>query len=144
MKKIRVYTDGSYREETNLIGWAWLATDGEDVLAYGDGSRPAGGRGNYDVEKAEASALKEAVDWIRSNATNVEVITDSKSLIDKIEKKCSNATKDPAVPYIQRTIEEFNRSPLPISISLRWQKRRTDEWQRKVDDWASSKTNSSK
>jgi ribonuclease HI len=137
---MKIYTDGSYREDTNLIGWAWVVVDDDDLVASGEGQLLAGGRGNYDVEKAEASALKEAIDWIRENPCNVEIITDSRSLIDKIQKKCANATKDPSVPYVRRAIEEFNRSPQPISIALRWKKRRTDKWQRIVDDRASSLT----
>jgi ribonuclease HI len=134
MKKLTVYTDGGYFENENIITWAWLVTDGENIIEMRQGRENAGGRGNYDVEKAESTAMKEAIDWIKEHPDNYVVITDSKALISKIEKRCANATKDPAVPYIQRTIAEFKNSPLPVSLSFDWKKRRSDKWMCRVDD----------
>jgi ribonuclease HI len=134
VKKLSVYTDGSYNEKANLIKWAWLVTDGENVIARDSGGENAGGRGNYDVEKAEAAAMKGAIDWIKDHPANYTVITDSKSLIAKIESRVANATKDPTVPYIQRTIKSFKESPLPISLAFVWRRRRSDKFMEMVDD----------
>jgi ribonuclease HI len=141
-KKRRVYTDGGYFAEQNLIKWAWLVVDERgETLQRSRSSAPAGGRGNYDVERAEATAMKEAIDWVRENPGNYVLITDSKSLIEKIKGNCSNATKDPTVPYVRRTMEEFRRSPMPISFELRWAPRRSDDSMRTVDDWCSLDVN---
>jgi ribonuclease HI len=134
MKRLTVYTDGGFFQDTNVIKWAWLITDGEDIIASGDGSENGGGRGNYDVEKAEATAMKGAIDYIHEHPGNYLLVTDSKSMIDKIQNRCANATKDPTVPYIRRTIDNFRRSPYPISLEISWRKRRSDKWMIEVDD----------
>jgi len=132
MKRVmKIYTDGSARDD--VLKWAFLVVDGEGVVKFDMGNMNPGGRGNFDVERAEAEAMKRAVDWARSRPDNYVMITDSKSLVSKICGDCANATNDPTVPYVRRTIEEFRRSPAPISFVIQWRERLSDEWMKRVD-----------
>jgi ribonuclease HI len=128
-----LYTDGGYYKSKNRLMWGYIVVeDGRVIDDHECGALE--GSGANDVERAEVEALRRAAEYTLSHPDNYVIHTDSKSLIDKIQKRVPNATREPSVTRIQRIISDANSSPLPQSIVLKFEKRRSNEFMKRVDD----------
>lgn len=120
-KPVVAYSDGSCRTNPGRGGWAWIAADGR----YGSG--PAKGTTN---QRMEIKAAYEAVKSLHGSSPAIEVVTDSKYVVDCFEKKWwvnwqrngwlnakkeSVANRDLWEPFINLVNEHGN-------VSFRWVK----------------------
>jgi ribonuclease HI len=129
-----VYCDGGVYDDDQLVKWAFLVVKDKTVIHKECGTVPYSGNHNANVENAEAEAISRAVDWCFENSGNYVLYTDSRSMLDKIHKNVSNATKQPLVNHIRRSVDAIKSSVLPISIDLKYKRRRSDEFSKIVDD----------
>jgi len=140
MKKRRgykeIYCDGGVYPKENKVIWGFIVVDTDEVIQIQNGW--INGSGGFDVERAESEALFQAFEYIKKNPNNYRIYTDSRSVIDKIEGKVSNATKNPHIKGIQKILEKEKYSQFPTSITLEWKRRRSDIFSEKVDDLCQS------
>jgi ribonuclease HI len=134
MKKyLDIYTDGGYYANLNLVKWAYIVVENdEDIISSDSGN--LNGSGSFDVERAESMAIFNALNYCSMYPQNYRLKTDSRSMLDKIENKVPNATKNPLIKGIQEKIKQIKTSPFPCSISLSYCKRRSNKWSREVDN----------
>jgi ribonuclease HI len=133
---LTVYTDGGVYSDDNLVKWAFIVVENdEDIIHQETGELNGGGEHNHDVERAESEALFRACEWCKSEGGNYRLYTDSKSMLDKIQNRVPNATKNPHVKGIQTILKEIKSSPLPSSLTIEWLKRRSNRWMQTVDDY---------
>jgi ribonuclease HI len=134
-KKLKIYTDGGVYTELNIAKWAFIIVENdENIVERVCGTLNGGGQHNFDVERAESEAIYNAVEYCKINPDNYELYTDSKAVLEKIQRKSWVHTKNPRIPGICNIIDEIKRSPLPISINLSYCKRRSNKWMQEVDD----------
>jgi ribonuclease HI len=134
MKKyLEIYCDGGYYKELNLVKWAFLIIENNEDILYSE-SGSLNGSGGFDVERAESEAIFKALYYCREFKGNYILYTDSRSVLDKIENKVPNATKNPRIAGIQNLIKDIRECHLPSSIALKYFKRRSNKWMQEVDD----------
>jgi ribonuclease HI len=129
-----VYTDGGCYENSRRVLWAFIVIVDDQLFYTQTGSLPYSGNHNSNVENAEIESLCKAIDWCLENPSNYEIITDSRAVLDKIEGKVSNATRHPYVKHIQSVITTMNNNPFPMSLVIKWHRRRSNKWMELVDD----------
>jgi ribonuclease HI len=129
-----VFCDGGVYENLRLVKWAFVVVSMDYELYHKFGTVPYSGNHTANVENAEAQAIYEAFLYIKENPGNYVVMSDSQAMIDKIQKKVSNATRHPHVKAIQNMIEEIKYQPAPTSAVLKYHKRRSDKWSCYIDD----------
>jgi ribonuclease HI len=134
-----VYCDGGCYQQLNKIMWAYIIVDNNKIIQENHGNQNCSGFHREDVEKGESEAFYNACQFISNHPNNYVIYSDSRSFIDKIQKRCSNATKNPHVKYIQNLIAQIKGSPLPQSLVIKWKPRRSNKWSKYVDDLANKK-----
>jgi len=133
MKKyLEIYTDGSYFKQLNKVIWGFIVVDNDKIMCS-DNCRITGA-GKADVEWAESEAILQACAFVKENPGNYRLYTDSKSVIDKIEKRVSNATKNPNIKGIQNALKNINNSWNPESLVIEYKRRRSDKFSKHIDD----------
>ena len=131
-KYLNIYCDGGVYSHLNKCLWGFIITDNNDHVLSQSGI--LNGSGGFDVERAESEAIFQALKYCWEYKNNYKLYTDSKSVLDKIENKVPNATKNPNINGIQELIKRIQTSLDPCSVTLYYCKRRSNEWMRKVDD----------
>ena len=137
-KNITIYCDGGCYDATREVNWAFVVVKDNKIINELFGSCPYGGNHNANVESAEAHAVWEALAWCTEHEGNYILCTDSRSMLDKIEGKVPNATKQPMVKAIQNMLDYHKKSPKPISATIKYVKRRSNEFSKRVDDLCES------
>jgi len=133
MKKyLEIYTDGGWYEQKNRITWGFIIVD-NDVIQYTENSHGSGAH-KADVERAESEAIIQACKYVAKNPGNYRLYTDSKSVINKIENKVPNATKNPNIKGIQKILNSVNSSWNPESLVIEYKRRRSDIFSEHIDD----------
>jgi ribonuclease HI len=129
---LAIYVDGGVYTHLNRTTWAAIVVENDVVINIMKGELMCSG--GEDVETAESSAFYHALEYVKRNPANYVIYTDSRSLLDKVQGKCHNATRNPHVKYAQRVLAEFKASPLPISLQFVWKPRRSNDYMKMVDD----------
>jgi ribonuclease HI len=133
LKTIEIYTDGGVYDFLNLCKWAIYVPSKDHIEK---GTFP--GSGSYDVERAESFAILKACEYALNNLGNYTLLTDSRSVLDKIQNRVSNATKNPDIVGIKNLIKKINSNPGPCSLNLKFLRRRSNEFSKIVDDLVSN------
>ncbi|MCL2176308.1 MAG: hypothetical protein FWB73_09725, partial [Treponema sp.] len=60
--------------------------------------------------------------------------TDSQAMIAKVNGNMINVTRNPNIKGIQSLLKEFKESQLPISFSIKWEKRLSNQFMKRVDE----------
>jgi ribonuclease HI len=130
---LAIYTDGGVYEKMSLVKWAYIIVENnEDIIESASGRLEYSG--GFDVERAESEAIYRAVEYCYNHPNNYRIYTDSRSILDKIENKVNNNTRNPHIPGIKMYIKKINESQLPESIQIKYLKRRSNKWSQEVDD----------
>jgi ribonuclease HI len=125
---LKIYTDGGVFEEKNIITWAYIITDHKGIVQQETGTMNTGGEHWHNVELAESEAIHKACIFCKKYKNNYKLYTDSQSVLDKINGKVPNATKNERINGIKNILKEFKDSPYPCSLTIQYQKRCSDEW----------------
>jgi ribonuclease HI len=130
---LEIYTDGGVYPNRSLVRWAYIIVENnEDIIESAGGILEYSG--GFDVERAESEAIYRAVEYCYNNPDNYRIYTDSRSVLDKIEKKVNNNTRNPHISGIRMYIKKINESQLPQSVQIKYFKRRSNKWSQEVDD----------
>jgi len=124
-KYIYIYTDGGPEK------WAFVVVKENKIIHEESGT--FGLSASTSNDDTESEGIFRALQYAKTNPGNYILTTDSQAMVAKINGNISNATKNPNIPGIQSMLNEFNNSHLPISFSIRWEKRLSNEFMKRAD-----------
>ncbi|MCL2175686.1 MAG: hypothetical protein FWB73_06555 [Treponema sp.] len=124
-KYINIYTDGG------LEKWAFVVVKDNKIIHEESGVFGLTVSTNND--DTESEGIFRAVQYAKENPGNYILTTDSKAIIAKVQGNVSNVTKNPNIGGIQTLLKEFKDSHQPVSISLKWEKRLSNEFMKQAD-----------
>ncbi|MDR2768581.1 MAG: hypothetical protein LBB82_09690 [Treponema sp.] len=132
MKKIEgggkyayIYTDGG-REK-----WAFVVV--RDGAPVHEASGVFGISASTNNDDTESEGILRAAQYAAEHPGNYILITDSQAIIAKVNGEAVNATRNPNIAGIRNLMKEIRQSPAPVSFSLRWEKRVSNEFMKRVD-----------
>jgi ribonuclease HI len=124
---LNISCDGGVYEKENLITWAYVITDNKSIVHQDSGSMNGGGEHWHNVEIAESEAIYKACEFCNNYRHNYKIYTDSQAVLDKIQGKVPNATKNSRIKAIQNILKEFKESPSPCSLTIQYKPRCSDD-----------------
>jgi ribonuclease HI len=124
-KYIYIYTDGGGEK------WAFVVVKDKKIIHEESGV--FGISASTSNDDTESEAIFRSVQYAKEHPGNYILTTDSQAMIAKINGNVANATKNPNIPGIQTLLKEFKESPLPISFSIKWEKRLSNDFMKRVD-----------
>jgi len=124
-KYVYIYTDGGTEK------WAFVVVKDGEIIHEESGRFGLAASTNND--DTESEGIFRAIQYAKNNPANYILTTDSQAMINKVNGNIANATKNPNIRGIQSLLKEFQESHLPVSFSLRWEKRLSNEFMKRVD-----------
>ena len=124
-KYIYIYTDGGPEK------WAFVAVQNSKIIHEESGTFGICASTNND--DTESEGIFRAMQYAKAHPANYILTTDSQAMIAKINGNVVNATGNPNIRGIQTILKEFKESPLPVSFALKWEKRLSNEFMKRVD-----------
>ena len=120
-----IYTDGGKEK------WAFVVVKDDKIIHEESGV--FGISASTTNDDTESEAIYRAIKYAKENPGNYILTTDSQAIIAKVNGNVANATKNPNIPGIKSLLKELNESVLPISFSIKWQKRLSNDYMKLVD-----------
>ena len=120
-----IYTDGGKEK------WAFIVVKDNNIIHEETGI--FGISSTTSNDDTESEAIYRAMLYAREIPSNYILITDSQAIIAKVNGNVVNVTKNPNIKGIQTILKEFRDSQLPISLSLKWEKRLSNEFMKRAD-----------
>jgi ribonuclease HI len=120
-----IYTDGGGEK------WAFVVVKNNAVIYEESGTFGISASTNND--DTESEGIIRALRYAKEHSANYILTTDSQAMIDKINGNMVNVTRNPNIQGIRTILKEINESPLPQSFSIKWEKRLSNEFMRRVD-----------
>ena len=127
---VYIYTDGGPEK------WAFVVVSGNKLIHEESGS--FGIASTTSNDDTESEAIFRALQYAKEHPGNYILVTDSQAIIAKVNGNAANVTKNPNIRGIQTLLKEFNESPLPVSFSIKWEKRLSNEFMKLADSLCSS------
>ena len=124
-KYVYIYTDGGTEK------WAFVVVKDGKIIHEESGVFGLAISTNND--DTESEGIFRAVQYAKNNPANYILTTDSQAIINKVNGNVANVTKNPNIRGIQTLLNEIQESHLPISFSLRWEKRLSNEFMKRAD-----------
>jgi len=124
-KYVYIYTDGGPEK------WAFVVVK-DDKIIYEE-SGVFGLVASTSNDDTESEGIFRAMQYAKENPDNYILTTDSQAMIAKINGNMVNVTRNPNIRGIQTILKEFKESQLPISFSIKWDKRLSNEFMKRVD-----------
>jgi ribonuclease HI len=84
-------------------------------------------------DDTESEGIFRALQYAKDHPDNYILTTDSQAIIGKVNGNVVNVTKNPNIRGIQTLLKEFKESPLPVSFSIKWEKRISNEFMKRAD-----------
>jgi ribonuclease HI len=84
-------------------------------------------------DDTESEGIFRALQYAKAHPDNYILTTDSHAIIAKVNGSVANATGNPNIKGIQTILKEFKESPLPVSFAIKWEKRISNEFMKRVD-----------
>jgi ribonuclease HI len=84
-------------------------------------------------EDTESEGIFRALQYAKLYPGNYILVTDSQAIIDKLNGNAANATKNPNIQGIKNILKEFKESPLPVSFTIKWERRISNDFMKRVD-----------
>jgi ribonuclease HI len=132
MKKyVYIYTDGGKEK------WAFVVVKDGKIIHEESGT--FGLEASTNNDDTESEGIFRAIQYAKEHPDNYMLITDSKAMIAKIEGNVANATGNPNIRGIQNLLKDFKESHLPISFSIKWEKRLSCEFSKRADALAAGR-----
>jgi len=124
-KYIYLYTDGGPEK------WAFIAVKDDKIIHEESGVFGLGVSTSND--DTESEGIFRALQYAKDHPGNYILTTDSQAIIDKVNGNIFNVTRNPNIRGIQTLLNEFKDSRLPVSFSIKWKKRLSNEFMKKAD-----------
>ena len=124
-KYLRIYTDGGYEK------WAFVVV--KDASIIHEESGVFGISASTSNDDTESEGIFRALQYAKNHPGNYILTTDSQAMIAKINGNVANVTGNPNIRGIQSLIKEIKESHLPVSVSIKWEKRISNEFMKRVD-----------
>ena len=124
-KYVYIYTDGGDEK------WAFVVVQDEKII-YEESGR-FGISASTSNDDTESEGIFRALQYAQAHPANYILTTDSQAIIAKINGNVVNVTKNPNIRGIQTILKEIKESPLPISFAIKWEKRISNEFMKRVD-----------
>ena len=124
-KYIHLYTDGGTEK------WAFVAVKDNKIIAEESGS--FGISASTSNDDTESEGIFRALQYVKAHPDNYILTTDSQAILAKINGNTANVTRNPNIRGIQTLLKEFSDSPLPLSCSIKWEKRLSNEYMKRAD-----------
>jgi len=121
-----IYTDGG------LEKWAFVVV--KDCNIVYEESGKYGISASTSNDDTESEGILRAVQYAKANPGNYILTTDSQAIIAKVNGNVINVTRNPNIRGIQALLKEFRESPLPVSLSIKWEKRLSNEFMERADE----------
>ncbi|MCL2265845.1 MAG: hypothetical protein FWC22_07360 [Treponema sp.] len=120
-----IYTDGG------LEKWAFVVVKDKKIIHEESGVFGITASTNND--DTESEGIFRAVLYAKEHPGNYILTTDSQAIIAKVNGNAANVTKNPNIRGIQTLLEEFKNSCQPVSFSIKWEKRMSNEFMKRAD-----------
>jgi ribonuclease HI len=124
-KYVYIYTDGGKEK------WAFVVVKDNAIIHEESGTFGISASTNND--DTESEGIFRALQYAQKRPDNYILITDSQAIIAKVNGNVANATRNPNIRGIQTLLKEFKESPLPVSFSIKWEKRLSNDFMKRVD-----------
>jgi ribonuclease HI len=124
-KYINIYTDGG------LEKWAFVVVK-DDKIIYEE-SGVFGISASTSNDDTESEGIFRAIQYAKEHPDNYILVTDSQAMIAKINGNMANVTRNPNINGIRKILKEFKESQAPVSFSIKWEKRLSNEFMKRVD-----------
>jgi ribonuclease HI len=124
-KYISIYTDGGPEK------WAFVVV--QDNVIIHEESGKFGISASTTNDDTESEGIFRALQYAKAHPGNYILVTDSQAIIAKINGNAVNVTKNPNIRGIQTILKEFKESPAPVSFAIKWEKRISNEYMKRVD-----------
>ena len=125
-KYVYIYTDGGKEK------WAFVVV--KDGKIIHEESGVFGICASTCNDDTESEGIFRATQYAKEHPANYILTTDSQAMIAKINGSVANVTRNPNIRGIQAILNEFRESRQPISFSIRWEKRLSNEFMKRADD----------
>ena len=124
-KYVYIYTDGGIEK------WAFVVVKDNRVIHEESGT--FGISASTSNDDTESEGIFRALEYAKDHPDNYILITDSQAMIAKINGNAVNVTKNPNIRGIQTLLKEFRESRAPVSFSIKWEKRLSNEFMKRAD-----------
>jgi ribonuclease HI len=128
-KYIYIYTDGGTEK------WAFVVVKDNKIIFEESGV--FGISASTSNDDTESEGIFRAVQYAKEHPGNYILVTDSQAIIAKINGNAANATRNPNINGIKKMLKEFSESRAPVSFSIKWEKRLSNEFMKRVDSLCS-------
>jgi ribonuclease HI len=120
-----IYTDGGPEK------WAFVVVKNGKITYEESGKFGISASTNND--DTESEGIFRALQYAKEHPENYILTTDSQAMVAKISGNMINASKNPNIRGIQTILKEFKESPKPVSFSIHWEKRLSNEFMKRAD-----------
>jgi len=124
-KYIYIYTDGG------LEKWAFVVVKDNKIIHEETGKY--GISASTSNDDTESEGILRAVQYAKDHPGNYILTTDSQAIIAKVNGNAANVTRNPNIRGIQTLLNDFKESLLPVSFSIKWEKRLSNEFMSRAD-----------
>jgi len=124
-KYVYIYTDGGPEK------WAFVVVKDNTIIHEESGT--FGIYASTSNDDTESESIFRAIQYAKEHPDNYILTTDSQAIIAKVNGDVVNVTKNPNIRGIQTLLKEFRNSLQPVSFSIKWEKRLSNEFMRRVD-----------
>jgi len=125
-KYVYIYTDGGPEK------WAFVVVKDGNIIHEESGTFGISASTNND--DTESEGIFRAIQYASEHPDNYILTTDSQAIIAKVNGNVTNVTKNPNIRGIQTLVKEFKESPLPVSFSIKWEKRLSNKFMKRADE----------
>ena len=125
-KYVYIYTDGGTEK------WAFVVVKDNKIIHEESGT--FGLSASTSNDDTESEGIFRAVQYASEHPHNYILTTDSQAIIAKVNGNVANVTKNPNIRGIQTLLKEFKESPLPVSFSIKWEKRLSNKFMKHADE----------
>jgi len=122
---VYIYTDGGPEK------WAFVVVKDNNIIH--EESATFGLSASTSNDDTESEGIFRAMQYAREHPDNYILTTDSQAIIAKVNGNVANVTKNPNIKGIQTLLKEFKESHLPVSFSLKWEKRISNDFMKRAD-----------
>jgi ribonuclease HI len=120
-----IYTDGGPEK------WAFVVVLDDKIVHEESGT--IGISAPTSNDDTESEGIFRALQYAKGHPANYVLTTDSQAIIAKVNGSAVNATRNPNIRGIQTILKAFKDSPLPVSFTIKWEKRISNEFMKRVD-----------